>query len=216
MKSRKTLIGSVIIIIICLAIIAGVAYALLADSIDTRAHLRAGALDVILIRTNLEYKVLDENGRLTVYEDMNDFDFTEDVSDNVFGISESVRIAPNSYFDATFTVGHGEESNVAFDYKVGIDLNGTSNDLAEQVKVIVTGPNNVTVTKMLSDFNDGATVAVGTIDAHAPSQNFNVRVEFIDDEATGQLLDSNKVIDNDLTQSQTVAFDLYVKANQPE
>ena len=29
-----------------------------------------------------EYKVLDENGRLTVYEDMNDFDFKKSLGQN--------------------------------------------------------------------------------------------------------------------------------------
>ena len=215
MKSKKTLISSSIIILLCLAIILGVTYALFTDSITTSSHLRAGTLDAVLTRTNLKYSVLGENGRLVENEITADVDFTEDSSDNVFGISDNMRIAPKSYFDADFSLGHADESNVAFDYAVGIELNGTSNALAAQLEVTVTRPDGTTVAKKLSEFTGGYTVVVGTIEANAANQNFSVRIDFVNDVTVNANLASGATpIDNDLAQIQELDFDLYVEATQ--
>ena len=62
MKTKRILLVSCSIILLCLMIITGLTYALFTDQFSVGNHLEAGRLNVTLERTHLEYSVLDEFG----------------------------------------------------------------------------------------------------------------------------------------------------------
>lgn len=202
MKMKRVLILSCSIILLCVCIIAGMSYALFTDSVSVGNHLYAGNLKVTLTRTNLEYSVLNANGKLEVTTVEDDLNLTESTEDNVFGIdSTDIRIVPGSYFDAELEIANA--GNTAFNYSIGIKMLGESTDLADQLKVIVTHPDGTTTEKRLSELTSGLSVAVGEMKVNDSHQSFGVRVEFIDN------TDINNAAQND-----SAVFDLIVTATQ--
>lgn len=201
MKKKRVLLVSCSVILVCMSIIVGMTYALFTDNVVVENHLKAGNLDVTLKRTSLEYAVLDDDGLLKVTTVNDELDFTERTEDNVFGIdSTDVRIVPGSYFEATLEVGNN--GSTAFDYNVEIKLEGESNSLAEQLKVIVTHNDGSTTEKMLSEIADGLSISAGSMKSSDNAQSFKVKVEFID------------VAYNNDAQDLSCVFDLVVSATQ--
>lgn len=212
--NKKALFIAIPIILLCIAIIAGATFGLFTNVINANNHLDSGELEISLIRTDLEYCILNEEGNLEVTTITDDYDFSGSTEENVFGIkSENVKFAPCSYFDADMEIRNN--GNVAFDYSVGIALISDSNDLTEQLIVTVTHFDGTTTTKKLSELVDGASIFTGTMKATETSQSFSVKVEFIDDiVANANLAEGEIPIDNDLAKNQSAVFDLVVTAVQ--
>lgn len=202
-----------VVLYICIALLlltsvtVGMSYALFTDSVEVQNHLEAGTLDVTLMRTSLEYTMLNEEGYL-VKETAGELDLTKATEKNVFGLdSTTTKIVPTSYFDAKLAIGNN--GNVAFDYSVEIKLitenEEVANELAKQLKVTITNDAGVVVAEyMLSDLYGTANceVKAGHMKANETEHNFGVKVEFV-----------NSSTNND-AKSQTAKFDLYVKATQ--
>ncbi len=200
-KKKRTLLVSFSIIVLCLCAMVGMTYALFTDSALVKNHLAAGNLDVELTRTNLEYRVLDENGFLETIVVEDDVNFTSTNKENIFGIDATgMMIAPGSYFDAELKLSNN--GNVAFTYSVAIKLSSEANKLAEQLQVTITHANGKTTTKKLSELSSSLTMEAGTMGANDTSKVFNVKVEFIDSTS------------NNLAQNQKVVFDIVVNATQ--
>lgn len=200
-KKKRTLLVSFSIIVLCICAMVGMTYALFTDSALVKNHLAAGNLDVELTRTNLEYRVLDENGYLETIVVEDDINFTSSNKENIFGIDATgMVIAPGSYFDAELKLSNN--GNVTFTYSVAIKLSSEANKLAEQLQVTITHANGKTTTKKLSELSSSLTMEAGTMAAKDTSKVFNVKVEFIDSTS------------NNLAQNQKVVFDIVVNATQ--
>ena len=161
-------------------------------------------LDVELIRTNLEYRVLNSTGYLetTTLSEKTSFTDTSSAQQNIFGMTNAADylIAPGSYFEATMQIVNN--GNVAFDYSIGIQLSGDANALAEQLRVTLTHPNGDVTTKLLSELSGGLSINAGEMAVGDTAQSFTVRIEFLD------------VTENNSAQTKTAVFDLTVSAVQ--
>ena len=216
MNKKRVLLVSCSIILLCLSIVAGMTYSLFTDSFSVGNHLEAGELNITLLRTYLKYNVLNELGVLEEIVDDTVYDFTKETDENAFGLNaKGIKIVPGSYFDAKMKIVNDNSdpnsqnySNVAFDYSVEIKLVKGYNELARQMQVVITNHDGESVTKRLSDvYAEGYVFELGTLLAGEESQDFSVRVEFLDD--------SNYAgMDNDLAQGEGLVFDIVVKAVQ--
>ncbi len=216
MNKKRVLLVSCSIILLCLSIVAGMTYSLFTDSFSVGNHLEAGELNITLLRTYLKYNVLNELGVLEEIVDDTVYDFTKETDENAFGLNaKGIKIVPGSYFDAKMKIVNDNSdpnsqnySNVAFDYSVEIKLVKGYNELARQMQVVITNHDGESVTKRLSDvYAQGYVFELGTLLAGEESQEFSVRVEFLDD--------SNYAgMDNDLAQGEGLVFDIVVKAVQ--
>ena len=213
-RIRALLISSSIVLL-CVSVILGMTYALFTDSHTIVHHLKAGDLDITLMRTNLEYVVLNDQGVMEKITNSNPYNFTEPTEDSVFGLdSADIKIVPGSYFEAVMEIGNGINGNVAFDYAAGFELKGDINALAEQLLVTVKNADGDVVVdkKPLSEFSgDGYTFYTGKMKVGDPAQSFTVRMEFVDDVDVN---DEEIVMDNDDAQGQEAKFDLVVRATQ--
>lgn len=213
-KRERKLLASCSTILLCICIIIGATYAYFTDSVTVGNHLKAGYLDVELIRTNLEYASLNAHGELEIKKNTERYNFTHATNKNIFGLdADNIVIAPGAYFDADMLIRNN--GNVAFNYRVEIRLRGESNALAEQLQVTLTHPNGTKTVKKLSELAGGLSIAAGKMKATDRSQGFSVRVEFIDDVDYNLGLASDETrMDNNLAQNQSVVFDLVVTAIQ--
>ena len=201
MNKKRILLASCSIIAMCLCAIVGMTYALFTDSVSVKNHLQAGNLDIALVRTDLEYAILDNDGYLTTYSDDKDFDFTDGTKENVFGIeSTDCKIVPGSYFDATLELQN--KGNVAFTYSVKLVLIEGDNELADQLKVTLTHADGTQTIKTVSELVNGLEIEAGTMTTDTKAQAFSIKVEFVDGTS------------NNLAKDQTVVFDLVVSAVQ--
>lgn len=200
-KKKRTLLVSFSIIVLCLCAMVGTTYALFTDGVLVKNHLSAGNLDITLTRTNLEYRVLDDNGYLETKTVTDDLDFTSSTKENVFGIdAEGMLITPGSYFDADLKITN--DGNVAFTYSVTIKLSTAANKLAEQLIVTITHADGSTTVKKLSELTSALTMEAGTMGANDLAQTFSVKVLFDD------------LPENNSAQFQSVVFDIVVSAVQ--
>lgn len=216
-KLKRSMLISCSIILLCMCAVVGITYALFTDSVDLRNHLQAGILDVRLIRTDLEYAVLDDEGYLTVYHPaLSVTDFTNATDKNVFGIDgKELFLVPGSYFDAKLAIQSA--GNVAFDYSISVQLFGEASDLADQLRVTVSDADGKTVgSAMLSELAGGMSIAIGTMEVDAEPAAFGVRVDFVDqsDYNTQPGLDIEDYIRNNDAQNEIAEFDLIVRAVQ--
>lgn len=213
-RKKRVLLISCSVILLCMTIIVGMTYSLFTDRVSIKNHLHAGRLDVALVRTDLEYSVLDADGYLKTVKVERDVDFSEGNDENVFGIdAKDLKIVPGSYFDADMEIRNN--GNVAFEYNVGIKLLGDPNALAEQLRVTVTHPDGSTTEKMLSEMAGGIVIATGSMSGSDARQEFGVKVEFVDDIIYNQSVsDTDPLMDNDEAQGKSAVFDLIVTAIQ--
>lgn len=200
-KKKRTLLVSFSIIVLCLCAMVGMTYALFTDSVLVKNHLAAGNLDITLTRTNLEYRVLDDNGYLETITVTDDLDFTSSTKENIFGIdAEGMLITPGSYFDADLKITNN--GNVAFTYSVTIKLSSEANKLAEQMIVTITHSDGSSTVKKLSELSSSLTMEAGTMGANDLAKSFSVKILFDD------------LSSNNLAKDQTAVFDIVVNAVQ--
>lgn len=214
-KTKRALLVSSAIILLCMTIIVGATYSLFTDRFSVGNHLVAGELEISLQRTRLAYKSLDDAGYLSEITNTTVHDFTDRTSNNIFGLeSGNIRIAPGSYFEADLRVINDNAkdatyySNVAFDYSVTFVLLESNPYLANQMQVTVTDHNGKVTTMRLDEAAKGHVFECGTLEAGEVGQNFTVRVEFLDD------VDYPDEFDNNLAKGKDVIFDLVVSATQ--
>lgn len=213
MRKKRALLASCIVILLCVLIITGMSYALFTDSARVTNHLKAGNLKVSLVRTNLEYKVLDDKGEMPLTTNTEKVDFTNSVDESIFGIdSSSMLIAPTSYFEATLEISNNGE--VAFTYSVQLVLSSGANDLAEQLRVTITDAEGNQTTCMLNELNADK-ILTGRLTKGASSESFKVRIEFVDDVKENEgVTDADELLCNNDAMDQVINFDLVVSAVQ--
>ena len=225
-STKRVLLVSASMVLLCLCIIVGATYALFTDSATVHNHLQAGDLDLRFERTYLEYTKLDEEGFMQKFTETNPVDFTNSNIDfsksNIFGFEDKDAngkervIVPGSYVRADLKISN--DGNVAFDYEAFILLKeGTDTALAKQLLVTVTDKKTQNVLVNAEPLNfmvastqvpNGYKITFGEDIGKSDSAEFTVVISFADDEV------NNTVGDNDLAQTQSVAFDLYVSAVQ--
>ena len=207
------------VIMLCMCAVVAITYTLFTDSVNVKNHLQAGRLEAKLIRTDLEYACLDDDGRLTVFHpDVPVADFTNGTEQNAFGIDgKNVLLVPGSYFDARFAIQNG--GDVAFNYAVSVQIFGEGNSLAEQLRVTVTdGEGNAVGSAMLSELAKGMSIVAGRIENKGEAQPFGVRVDFVDqrEHNADPDLDKEDYIWNNAAQNKMAEFDIIVRATQAE
>ena len=214
-KTKRALLVSSAIILLCMTIIVGATYSLFTDRFSVGNHLVAGELEISLQRTRLTYMSLDNTGYLSETTNNQIYDFTGRTSNNIFGLeSGNIRIAPGSYFEADLRVinDNAEDahyfSNVAFTYEVTIVLLESNPYLANQMQVTVTDHLGNETTMRLDEASNGHVFECGTLEAGEVGEEFTVRVEFLDD------VNYPGEFDNDKAKGKEVIFDLVVSATQ--
>lgn len=196
---KRALLVSGSVILLCLTVIIGMTLALFTDDEVVTNHLKAGDLDVTLVRTKLTSTYLTERGFLDTVTDDRDKDFTNGTDENVFALDGAV-IVPQSKYIAEMQVSN--QSDVAFGYWVEIIYTGSADvELANQIEITV----NTAQSKRLSQ---GLVVGsekepIGVI-AVGEAGEFTVTVEFLDL--------ANSI--NNQAQGDEVTFDLVVHAVQ--
>lgn len=200
-KKFKVLFISYIVILFCTVLIVGGTFSLFTDSVKVVNHLQAGSLDVELIRTNLEYTKINELGYLEVVKDNDNFDFTNKVDANIFGISDdNLKIIPGSYFNVTLDLIN--KGNVAFEYSVKFVLNCKENELIKQLNVEIIDQNGNIKVKRFNEFIEDETILIGEMDNFNNKETFNIKITFLDLE------------ENNIAKDENLSFDLVVKAVQ--
>ena len=196
---KRALLISGSVVLLCLSVIVGMTWALFSDQEVVTNHLKAGDLDVTLVRTKLTSTYLTNRGFLDTITDETDKDFTNGTSENVFALDGAV-IVPQSKYIAEMQVAN--QSDVAFGYWVEIVYTGSANvELAEQISVTVNTAEAKLLNQGLTVGSESEPIAVlGVGDA----SDFTVTVEFLD-------LDSAI---NNQAQGDNVTFDLVVHAVQ--
>ncbi len=210
-KSKiRTLLMASVTIMLCAAMIVGGSYALWSDSVTVSSHLEAGTLKVGLNRMSYSKTFLDpETGYLTtksVTDSGEGVDLTaSSTTSNVFGIESGELVVPGSVYEARLKLTNA--GNVAFDYKIAIELTTEANALAEQMNVFVKEGNGDFILKgTLADFkiDDGKVIIdTQTMAKDTAEKEFTVRIEFDD-----------KGADNNAAKAQKLDFDLLVIAHQ--
>lgn len=208
-KKKRSVLLSVMTLVLCLALIAGGTYALFSDQVTLTNHLEAGTLDITLTRTNLVTTSLNaDTGFLVKTENPKDIDFSKpaDPNDpnaenkNVFDITDGALIVPGCMYSAEMQIANN--SDVAFGYWLEIVFDDTKDlTLAEQLKITVTTVDGTT-TGMLNasaGLIGKETEPVGVL-AKGGSALFTVTVEFcnldesINNNAMGKTFDFDVVV----------------------
>lgn len=217
-SSKRVLLVSASMVLLCLCIMVGATYALFTDSATIHNHLTAGELNIKLERTALEYTVLDSEGRNVVITKTGSDDFSDTTLEeaNIFGLLDDRLIAPGNYAKATLVVSN--EGTVAFDYVVYVNLESQLNDLADQLQVMVFDENDQQVgeTMFLKDIgmatnNDlGYPVFSGESIGASDSDTFTIQITFYDDTNS----DYDRENPNNDAENLQVMFDLIIDAVQ--
>lgn len=225
---RRSLVMSVLMMVLSLALVASGTYALFSDQVKMTHHLQAGELDITLVRTNLTTKALDP---VTGYmkssnkDDVPEKDFSNPNGENVFGITDKTLIVPLSSYAATMKITNN--SDVAFGYWIEIKLNFegenalTDQELAalkldEQLKVYINDvAQAVTLDQGLKVGSEGNPIGklakAPTFDAdNNPSHNLKYFETFV----VGVFFEDLDDEINNLAQGQSLHFDLIVHAVQ--
>lgn len=204
-KKKRSVLLSVLTLVMCLALVAGGTYALFSDGVTLKNHLKAGTLDITLTRTNLVTKSLhDKTGFLVGTENPKDIDFSNPTDRNVFDITDDTLIVPGCWYSAEMQIANN--SDVAFCYWLEIVFDDTANlALADQLNVKVTTAEGVTEAKLSESAGliGSESDPIGIL-AKTGSQLFAIRVEFLELE--------NSV--NNAAKSQALDFDVIVHAVQ--
>ena len=201
-KRKRSVLLSVLTLLLCLAVVAAGSYALFTDEVRFEEHLQAGTLDISLIRTHLVKTTLDKDGYLDSIEIPDDIDYTKTNPENAFGLIAGEKVVPGSKFVATFEIQNN--SDVAFGYTIDIVCKNKSEgeNLAKQLKVTVNSDDN---SEGLSVTGKNGYIEAVTI---GDTATFTVTVEFVDSHAT------TGVEANNLAKNQKIYFDLVVNAIQ--
>ena len=209
-KRNRSVLLSVLVLVLCLALIAGGSYALFTDEITLEQHLQAGTLKATLVRTELVTKELDGNGFLVSNEDDPDkrrINFTEATTENAFGIDSTDKIVPGSKYKATFELSNSGDTAFGYWIEIGCTDKKDGENLAKQVKITVNDDKNSAFV------GDGLIVKAQnsnfiSVLSKGGVTTFTVTVEFLDSHVTENLENNN------LAKGQSLYFDLVVKAIQ--
>lgn len=224
-NSKRVLLVSASIILLCITVIVGTTWTLFTDKQTVTNHLQAGDLQITLQRTELTKTTLDDSGFLAenvVVQSATDdpVDFSDPTDENVFGIETNEKgeitekIVPGSKFVAKMKISNNEtNSDVAYDYWIEIKLNVTGLSekevealmLDEQLQISVDSeldvdPEPQTLDKGLNVGSKDSPIGTLTI---GDSDTFTVTMEFL-----------NLANGNDLVKTQNLTFDLIVHAVQ--
>lgn len=200
MKNKVMIsIAVAVLILLCLGPVIGITYGLFEETVSTRNHLVSGSLDATLVRKRLVSLNADADGYLKSVVDDNLKDFSHDTGDNIFGVDETMLVVPGSSFTAEMRITNN--GNVAFYYYVEVFFNSTISDasFASMLKLSVVSEKGI---KREILIKDGLTLGkddsgIGLVPVGA-SENFTVKLEFLDDE------------NNNNAQNKFVVFDLRV------
>lgn len=212
---QKSLLLSTLLLVLCLALVAGGTYALFSDKVVLTNHLEAGTMDITLKRVNLITNELDPTtGYLKEGGTDETVDFSTPTDRNIFDLAEGALLVPTSSYTAVMEITNdAATSDVAFGYWFEIKFyDTTSAEFADQLTVTVTTNygvegEEVEHTVKLTDgqtFIGSDSELVGTLDLTAANktETFAVSVTFED-------LENN----NDV-KGKKVSFDLVVHAIQ--
>ena len=196
---KRALIVASTTIIMCFVIIVGMTWALFTDDRAVVNHLKAGDLDVTLVRTSLTSTYVDSNGYLATFTDTEEKDFSGATDENIFAFDGTV-IVPQSKYIANMKVINN--SDVSFAYWIEIVYTGAEGvELADQLKVSIDTSEGKAVREGMTIGSEESPIAVlGIGDSH----DFTATVEFLDLE--------NAI--NNAAQGDSITFDLIVHAVQ--
>ena len=219
-KKQRSVLLSVMTLVLCLALVAGGSYALFTDEETLENHLVAGTMDVTLVRTDLVTETLDNSTGFLVEKSVERGDYADNVDytngknreTNVFGLADGDLIVPKSKYTATMTISNNTpeyKSDVAFAYwiKISIGDEDAAKALASQLRVTVKQGSTYNESLLLNAATgDGCYIGgqdspIGIL-ARNCSQDFTVTVEFVSSDA------------NNSAKSQSLDFDLTVYAVQ--
>lgn len=201
-RRLRVLLLSVVAVCISAALIVGGTYALFSDQVIINNHLQSGSLEIGLERVGYQICTLEDDGTLgTSANDTTVVDLTKDAS-TLFHIDKAV---PGSWCQAEIKVTR--MGDVAIDYGVRFiwneenDATAEQKIFAQQLRITVTQAGTEKAQFVLSEAVD---VGLGSIlvDDGQQSQNFTVKVEFVDS-------DKNYIV-----QAISLDFDLQVYATQ--
>ena len=203
-KRKRSLIMSVLTLLLCVALFAAGTYALFSDEVVLTNHLQAGTLDITLTRTSLLKNELDNNtGFLVTKENPEDVDFSGETKRNVFDIIEGTTlIVPGCWYSAEMQISNN--SDVAFNYWLEVVFDDKDNlALADQLKVTLITKNGKTEGKLseIAALISNEKKPVGVL-AKKASELFTIRVEFED------------LKTNNSAKKQSLSFDVVVHAVQ--
>ncbi len=202
---KRSLLLSVLTLVLCLALFATGTYALFSDEVTLANHLQAGTLDITLVRTSLTSSTLDENtGFLVSKENPEDVDFSGETKRNLFDIvKDKTLIVPGSWYSAEMQITNN--SDVAFSYWIEIVFDDKDNlALADQLIVTVTTKDGETSGKLseIVELISNDKAPLGTL-AKTGSALFTVKVAF-----------DNLKEGNNAAKGQSLGFDVVVHAVQ--
>ena len=202
--SKRSILMSVMMAVLCVALVAGGSYALFSETVTMTNHLHAGTMDITLTRTELVTVSLDPStGLLVKTRDAEKVNFSDPTARSVFDITDQTLLVPGSFYQAEMQIAN--HSDVAFGYWIEIVFDDTDMPVfADQLRVTVTTAAGTTEA-LLSESagtigNAGA--PIGVLDKTQQAY-FTVSVEFLD--ITGA---------NDVAKSQNLYFDVIVHAVQ--
>lgn len=198
-------------VMLAAGLIVGGTYALFSDSVKVSNHLKAGNLNISLLRTSYSKTTLDDNGYLTTVTDSTVTDFTDATDKNIFDIQDDEVIVPGSSFTANMKLVNGKlngseyvASSTAFQYDVKLDIDEESDEeLLSQMMVTINKGSELVVNKKLSEFTDD-TIFSDTMTKNDAYQEFSVKLDFSDLTSA----------ENNLAQDQKANFDLIIEAIQ--
>lgn len=201
MTKGRSILLSIMTLMLCLALTASGTYALFTDEVVLKTHLQAGNLDITLIRTHLTARELDtRTGFLKNTVNPEDVNFSQPTARNVFDISPGTLVVPCCKYIADMQIIN--HTDVAYAYWLEIVLDDPSDQIfASQIEVGVKTPDSdkARLTKGLQVGSESDPIAVM---AKGDSALFTVSVEFLD------------LATNNLAQGKSVNFDLKVYAVQ--
>ena len=196
----RILLSASVLGMLSISLLVGGTYALFSSTSSVKNHLKAGNLNVSLVRTRYSKTVIDKDGYLVTKENNETLDFTNANNKNIFGLEDDELLVPTSSFSADIKITNN--SSIAFDYTVTLDTDKIKSDshLIDQLKVkVVEGKN--TYSKLLSNC-ENYTIFSGTMETGDVVSKFTISLEFIDSYA------------NNLAQDEVADFDLTVAAVQ--
>ena len=214
-KKKRSVLLSVLTLLLCLALVASGTYALFSDQVTLRNHLEAGTMDITLTRTNLKATMLNPaSGFIVEMENPKDIDFSNpaDPDDpnaeniNVFDITKDTLIIPTCKYSAEMQISNN--TDVSFGYWLEIVFDDKIDlTLAEQLLITVTTEDeNKSISKSLSASKGligTESDPIGVLEKTG-SALFTITVEFLD-------LDDSI---NNTAKGKHVDFDLVVHAVQ--
>ena len=207
-KTKRRVLMSVLMLLLCVAMVAAGTYALFTDRVDLHNHLSAGTLERTLERTSLTKWNLDNTtGFFVKDENKTVIDFSDPGLRSIFDIGERDLIVPLSEYTAEMRITNN--SDVAFHYWIEIVFDDAADlAIADQLYVTLTSVNGK-IEGYLSELGTGIgseenPISTISTEKEKNFETFTVSIKFDD------LEDS---VNND-AKSQSISFDLIVHAVQ--